>query len=273
MELSSVINMQLKLAQLGQAGQSSSANAVSQLLGQAGQVSSSTSAANTVSQLLAPANQRVSQQLQSTNVQLSAYGQIKSAFGSAQTAAGSVVAAATSKTASNSDVEKAAQAFVDAYNQASQAVGTAVNGTGKQAGALATDFRAKVAGSDLAQALTGGTGLADLKQAGITQNKNGTLTLDTKVLDQALQSNSTQTKGALARLGQQVGTSAGRELASGGNVGASVGSLTSRSQSLTAQQTALQQQAAVLQNTLEKQSAVLNYATAGGLAAYKSLLG
>ena len=273
MQISSVIDMQLKLAQLGQAGQSGVAGTVSQLLGQANQAGSSTNAANTVTQLLAPATQRVSQQLQSTNVQLSAYGQIKSAFGSVQTAANSLVSATASKTATNIDVEKAAQAFVDAYNQAAQSIGTAVNGTAKAAGALATDARAKLAGSDLAQALTGGNGLADLKQAGITQNKNGTLTLDAKALDQALQSNSAQTKGALARLGQQVGASTGRELASGGNVGSSVGSLTSRSQTLTAQQTTLQQQATALQGVLERQGAVLNYSTAGGLAAYHSLLG
>ena len=253
MDLSSMVKIQVQLAQIGQTSQSASANSASQIL--------------------APANKRLSQQLESTNVQLSSYGQIKSAFGSAQTAASSLADTATSKKATNSDVEKAAQAFVNSYNQATQAVSTAVNGTGKQTGALASDFRAKRAGSDLAQSLTSGTKLADLKQVGITQNKNGTLTLDTKALQNALQSNPTQAKSTLAHLGQQVGTSAGHELASSGNVGASVGSLTNKSQSLAAQQTALQQQAVAIQGTLDQQSAILNYATAGGLAAYKNLLG
>ena len=254
MDLSSVVNMQVRLAQVDQA------------TGQSGSVSAA-------SQLLAPANKRLSQQLDSTNVQLSAYGQIESAFGSVQTSVGGLAGAAISKTASNADVEKVAQAFVNSYNQAAQAVNTAVAGTGKQTGALASDLRAKRAGGDLAQALSSGTGLADLKQAGITQNKNGTLTLDTKALEQALQSSPAQAKSALNRLGQQVGASAGRELASTGNVGAGVSSLTSKAQSLTAQQTTLQQQALAVQNTLDRQSAVLNYAAASGLAAYKNLLG
>jgi flagellar capping protein FliD len=117
-----------------------------------------------------------------------------------------------------------------------------------------------------------GAGLADLKQSGITLNKNGTLTLDTKALEQSLQSNSAQAKSSLASIGQQVSASTGRELAGGGNVGGSIGTLTNRSQSLTAQQTALQQQATSVQGLLEQQSNVLNYSTANGLAAYQKLL-
>lgn len=258
MELSKVADLQLKFAQLTQVGQSGQSNG----------------AASTVaSELLAPVSKRLAQQAESTNVKLSAYGQIKSGFGSAQTAAASLAHTAMSKAAGSADLTKAAQAFVNAYNQANQAVTTAVKGSGTQPGTLAADVRAKRAASDLAQTVTGGRGPADLKQAGITQNKDGSLALDMKALEQSLQANSAETRNALARLGQQVDAGVGRELASRGNVGASVSSLTSRSQALSAQQAALQQQAADLQNTPDRRNTVLSYAAASGLAAYQKLLG
>ncbi len=251
MDVSTIARTQIGLAQIGQTSQSGSVGGASQML--------------------TPASKRIGQQLESTNVRLSAYGQIKSSFSGAQTSATALTNAATSKTATTSDVAKAAQAFVDAYNQAAKSVSSAT-ATGKQAGALATDLRAKSAGNDLAS-LTRGNGLANLKQAGITANTDGTLSLDTKALNSALQANPSATKNALSAIGQQVSASTGRELASTGNVGSSVNRLNSRAETLTAQQASLQQQAANLQSQTDKQGAVLNYAVASNLAAYKSLLG
>ncbi|MGE5466202.1 MAG: flagellar filament capping protein FliD [Ignavibacteria bacterium] len=253
MDVSTLVNTQLQLGQLAQAG--------------------GTSSATSVGKLMAPATQRVERELQSTNVKLSAYGQIKSAFAGAETAAGTLTRTAKSKTATDADVQKAAQAFVAAYNQASQTVAAATDASAKQPGALASEGRARSAGADLSRSLTAGNSLSDLKQAGISLGKNGTLTLDTKAFAQALQSNPSQTKAALASLGQQVNTAADRELASSGNVGTSVNRLSSRAQTLAAQQTALQQQASSLQATLGKQGAALDYVTASGLAAYRNILG
>jgi hypothetical protein len=266
--ISNISNMQIQLALLGQGNPTGSSSGFGQLLG----LSSTSSSSDTVTQLLAPANKRLSQQLESTKVQLSAYGQIKSAFSGVETAAGGLVATAASKTASNAEVVKAAQAFVNSYNQAIQAVGSAIQGTGTQSGALASDIRAKRAGGDLTQALTSGSGLANLKSAGITQNNNGTLSLNATALEQALQSSAIQTKSALTSIGQQLASSAGRELANSGNVGIGVNSLTSKSQSLSAQQTILQQQASYLQSALDRQSAMFSYSASNGIAAYQSLL-
>lgn len=243
LNISSIVNTRMQVAGLAQSG----------------------SATGGADQLLSAANKRVGQQLASTNVQLSAYGQIKGAFGSLQGAAGTLSDAANGKTATSSDIVKAAQAFVANFNQAAQSVASGVGGQG----ALASDVRARLAGNDLGRALGG----VNLQQVGITQNKNGTLTLDTKALEQALQANPAQAKSALAQLGQQVGTTVGQELGNRGNVGAGFNSLTNRSQSLAAQQTALQQQAESVQGLLQKQGAILNYATASGLAAYRSILG
>jgi flagellar hook-associated protein 2 len=254
MDITTLVNTRLQIAQLGQ-------------------TTTGSNASSTVRNLTSTANDRLGRELQSTNVKLSAYGQIKSAFGAAQTAASGLTTAATSKTATNADIEKAAQAFVNAYNQAAQSVSSATSTSSKQTGALASESRARSAGNDLTRSLTGGNGLANLKQAGIALNANGTLSLDTKALQNALQSNASQTRNALSGIGQQVGSATERELASTGNVGLSVGKLSSRAQTLSSQQATLQQQAASLQSQLEKQSTTLNYATANGLAAYQNILG
>ncbi|HEX8988393.1 MAG TPA: flagellar filament capping protein FliD [Rhodocyclaceae bacterium] len=253
MDIGTLVSTQLQFAQLSQ--------------------STSTRTTTQVGDLTAPAAQRIGRQFESTNVQLSAYGQIKSAFAGAQTAATALGTSATSKTAPSADIVKAAQAFVDSYNLAVKTVSGATANSASQPGALASDLRARAAATDLARSVTSGNALASLKQAGIALNRNGTLTLDTKALQQALQSSGTQTKGALASLAGQVGGAAGRELAGTGNVGISVARLTSRAQALAGQQSALQQQAASVQSTLDRQGATLNYATANGLAAYQRLMG
>lgn len=253
MDVSTIVKTQVSMARLGSA--------------------SATSGSSSVSDALAPATQRISKQLESTNVKLSAFGQIKGAFAGTQTAAASLSKTAANKTATNADIQKAAQAFVNAYNAATQSVSAAVNGTGKQAGALSSDFRAKLAGNDLAQSLAGGGSASALKQIGITANKNGTLTLDTKALEQALQSNGSQAKQTLSSLAQSVGASATRALESSGNVGSSYRKLSSQSQSLTNQQEALAQQASSIQATLEQQKSTMSYTASIGLASYRSVLG
>lgn len=254
MDISTLVKTGLQIAQLSQSQAASKPGGAS-------------------ANLATAANDRLGRELQSTNVKLSAYGQIKSAFGGAQTAATGLTAAATSKTATNADIEKAAQAFVSAYNQATQSVSSATGTSAKQVGALATDSRARAAGTDLARSITGNTSPASLKQIGITMNKNGTMSLDTKALQAALQSNPSQAKGALANLGQQVNAATSRELASTGNVGISVGKLTTQAQTLTSRQQTLQQTTASTQSQLEQQKTTLNYATANSLAAYQKVLG
>jgi flagellar hook-associated protein 2 len=249
MDLSSIVRMQVQIAQRAQA---------------------STSTAS--SELLTPATKRITEQLDSTKVQLSAYGQIKSAVSGVQASASALGTSAISKTATPADVVKAAKAFVDSYNQARQAITTAVTGTGGKVGALASDMRAAKAGNDLANALTGSTSANDLKQAGISLNKDGSLALDTAALTQSLASKPTETKSILTRLSQQEGSSAGKALASTGNVGGSINSLTNRSEKLSSQQAMLQQQAVSAQAMLDQQNSILNYSSANGLAAYKSVL-
>ncbi|CAG0973984.1 hypothetical protein RHDC4_01466 [Rhodocyclaceae bacterium] len=262
MDISSIVSSTLQLARVTQSGQTEPT------AGTSGSLS-----AQNVGALLAPATKRLSQQLESTNVRLSAYGQIKSAFAGTEAAARGLTKTAGDATATTADVSKAAQALVSAFNQSSGSLREAVQGTGSRPGALASDVRAQFAANDLARSVTGATEEAELKRIGITRSKEGGLSLDVKALEQALATNPAEARSTLAALGGAVGATAERELAATGNVGASVGSLTSRSQSLSTQQASLQKQAETLQATLDAQNAVLNYTTASGLSAYRSLLG
>lgn len=243
MDISNIVRSQWQLAQIGQSGGAGSA----------------------IEKAFARSSERVGQQLQSANVQLSSYGQVKSAFAGLQGAAGALGEAAASKTTSAADLKKAVQGFVDSFNQAAKSV------AGIKTGALADNGRARLAANDLARSLTAGNGLGDLRQLGISRGKDGSLSLDAKALDQVLQTNTDKVKGAMADLGKQVGATMGRELAGSGNVGAGVASLTDKVKVLTQQQTTQQQQSAAVLQAIGQQTNQLNYSAAGGIAAYQSL--
>lgn len=235
--------------------------------GQASQ-SSRTSGTDQVAAAFEKAESRVTKQLESTKVQLSAYGQIKAAFADVQTASKALTD--PKQTATVEDVKKVAGSFVDAYNKANKAVSVATQNAGKEVGALANDARARIAGSDLRRSVAEGNSLADLKKVGITQNKDGSLAIDTKALESAFQANPEQVRSTLASVGTQVDNTATRELAKSGNVGSSVTALSNRSRNLEAQQSTQQGLAAAAQRQIDQQTARLNpdNAFASGVAAY-----
>lgn len=257
MDLSNIVSSTLLLAKLDQT-----------------RLTPPTTSTTATADLLAPVTKRLNQQIESTKVQLSAYGQIKSAFSTAQGAAAGLNTAAQSKTATNVDIEKAAQAFVSAYNQAATTVNSAINPTAGQSGALASDLRAKFAGNGLARAASGAASAADLKQAGISRNTDGTLSFDAKVLQQSLQANPSEAKATLAKIGQAVDTATSRELGGSGNVGGSVTNLSKREEVLSSQQAQLAAQSSALDSVLSQRDSLLNsYSTNSYIAAYKSLFG
>lgn len=225
--------------------------------------------ADPVSKAYTQANDRVEKQLQSTNVQLSAYGQIKGGLSEVQTA--SKTLSDPKQTATTADIKKAVEGFVSAYNKTNSAVDRAVQGDGKQAGALAGDSRAKVTDSNLQRTLSSGSNLADLKKIGITQNKDGSLSVDAKALDNALKSNSGQVRSSVAGVAGQLDKTASRELASSGNVGSSFNSLSSRSRSLESKLSTQQDQMSAAQGLVEKNSNRLNDAFAVGVSAYQRM--
>lgn len=238
---------------------------------QSGSVGSNTAAVarkdgtSAVAKATKRATDRTEQQLESTQVQLSAYGQIKGAVSELQTASKAVTE--PKKTATADDARKTIENFVSAYNKANDTVTRTTRSNRREAGALANDARARGAGNDLRRAVAENDGLAELKKAGINQNRDGSLSLDTKALDKALKERPAETVTAVAEVATKVERTATRELASNGNVGASVQTLDQRSRRLEAEQSSQQALIEASRRTAEQKTA--NVAQAAGIAAYQ----
>ena len=215
------------------------------------------------------ASDRVAQQLNTTDVQLSAFGQIKAGFADVQSAGKNL--ADPKKTETVDDVKKAVQSFADAYNATAKAVSTATRNDGKVNGALADDSRARLAGYDLRRVVMNDNNMADLKKIGISISQDGTMSVDTKVLQNAMQANPDTVKDTLARIGQQAGQAAKKELASTGNVGSAVDTLNSRAKNLEAQMTEQQKLASASQASVQRQASIIGNAAASGVAAYMQM--
>lgn len=209
---------------------------------------------------------RTEEKLESTKVQLSAYGQIKGAVSELQAASKAV--SEPRKTATADEARKTIENFVSAYNKANATVARTTRNDRKESGALANDTRARGAGNDLRRSVSESEGLAKLDKAGITQNKDGSLSLDTKALDKALKESPTETVAAVANVARQVEKTATKELASNGNVGSSVQTLDERSRRLEAEQAAQQAAVEASQRTVQQKTANIAQA-ASGIAAYQ----
>lgn len=234
-------------------------------------LASKTATTDPLTQAFTAGSKRVTEQLEQTQVQLSSYGQIKSGFASLASTANNLTT--LGKTASASDVSKAAQAFVSAFNSTNAALGTAVDGSGKGAGVLANDSLARLASNDLRRVVTSSSGVADLQKIGISVGAGGSLSVDSQVLEKAMQTNPDAVKSTLAKLGQQASKTATQELSSGGAVGSAMNSLNSRNKTLTTQQTQQQNLAASAQAAIE-QSAEQSSSFGGlsaGISAYMKM--
>lgn len=233
--------------------------------------SGTSASADPLTQALDVANKRTSAQISQTNVQLSSYGQIKSGFASLQSTGQALTT--LSKNTSATDVTKAAQSFVDAFNSTTSAVSTAVNGNGKSPGVLANDSLARLSSNDLRRVVTSGSSNADLQKIGISVNSNGSLSLDSAALGKAIAANPDAVKGTLAKLGQQASTTATKELSSGGAVGSAVKSLNSQARNLAAKQTQEQKLAASAQAATQQTSIqTTNFGgISAGIAAYMKM--
>ena len=215
------------------------------------------------------ASKRIGQQVSATNVQLSAFGQIKSSFADIQSAGKSL--SAPGKTSTTEDTTKAVQSFADAFNNATRVVNAAIRGEGKAAGALAGDGHANLAAFDLKKIVTSGNNASDLKKIGISVNQDGTLSVDTKVLQSAMQANPGSAQDTLARVGAQAVQAAQKELSGNGNVGGSVNTLSARARNLEARAAGQQKLAADSQHAVQQQTANIGNNAAGGIAAYTQM--
>lgn len=224
---------------------------------------SRTESSDPVRQAFQKADKRVQQQRELVSVELSSFGKLKSSFSDVQTSSRAL--SSSKQTATDADIKKAASNFVKAFNSAAQ---TAKAATTAQA-TLADSSRARAAESDLRRSIsTDAATASDLKQIGITRQKDGTLAIDEEKFDAALKANPDALRGTLSKIGQQVDRTATRELSANGNIGRSVNTLTSRAKILESQQVEQQAQAAAAQQAVSAQNATRNNNVNPGIAAY-----
>jgi hypothetical protein len=204
---------------------------------------SSTTQVDPVQKAFSSASARLAKDLQATSVQVSAYGQVKAGFARAEDA-GKALATATSTTPA-ADTKKGLQALVTAYNETrGAAAGTAPG-------------NAQNAANDLRRTLSSDANRSDLRALGITQQKDGSLALDTKALDSALQANSANVRAVASRVGGQVEQTATRALATNGNLTSTLNTLNARAQGMEARQAEQQGLASASQQSVQQISARL----------------
>lgn len=183
---------------------------------------------------LQKAENRIQAQVESTNVQFSAFGKLQSAV--AQTQTNAKAAAGLSANAKTEDVKAVATKLVEAFNST---IDTA-KGASSAAGETATGRNALRVGRDLTRAVASGDStLAALKKIGASVGTDGKLVLDKAKFDAAQTANAADVRNSLVTLGQQIDKVARKELGSDGSVGSTVSALSQRSATLKFQQASL----------------------------------
>jgi hypothetical protein len=212
---------------------------------------------------LQKAEKRIQSEVDVTTTQLSSFGKLKSAVSQAQVSSRAL--SGLSASSKSADVKTAAENFVSAFNNA---INTAKE-TAAVPGDTAAVRGAGSVGKDLLRAVSLDSATTGaLKKAGFSLNGDGNLVLNAKVFASEQKGNPSGLQETLAKIGQQVGKAATKNLASDGSVGVSMTSLNQRSTVLKSQQatlSSLQQQAT---------SSVQGSANAGffnfGLTAYQN---
>lgn len=185
--------------------------------------------------------ERLGRESESTQVKLSAFGQVKSAAEQTRTAANALREG--DKLATADDVKKAVTSFVSAVNNEQGAIRRVSSGEMDSTGrAGPVDGRLRNVGTGLRRALQGpgGGNESDLGNMGITLASDGSMKVDTKKLEQAFAANPDKVKEVLSRVGSGVAEASSRQLSNQGYVGGSVNRLNQRLDSL-AQNQALYQ--------------------------------
>ncbi len=212
------------------------------------------------------ASKSVGQQVDATNVQLSPFGQVKSSYVDVQSAGRTLTTPA--KTSTVEDATKAIQSFANSYNNATKIVNTASSSTGTLAG----NGQANSASINLKNVVTSGSNAADLKAIGVSVNQDGTISVDAKVLQSAMQANPGSVQDTLAKVGALAVQASQTELSSTGNVGGAGNTLSARTKNPGTRATGQQKLAANSQNTVQQQTANIGNNAAGGIAAYTQMV-
>ena len=241
-------------------------------LGQSERPRSSTSA-DAVSQALDQANQRIEAQRSTTDVRLSAFGQIRSSVAQLQDSSRALTL--SDNTDTSDEARSAAETFVSAFNTAQDTANRTVNGTpgsteGNTDGALSGDGRANVAASELSRTLSNSSAEA-LRTIGINRAQNGTLSIDSQRFEQALQNAPQSVSNVLAETGQQVEQATRRQLEGSSTLSRAEENLNRQAQALETRQAQQQELAANLQQATEQAAARFNSVAASGIRAYEQI--
>lgn len=192
--------------------------------------------------------ERLSQQAESTRVQLSAVGQVKSATAQVEAAAKKLQDG--KNVGSAADAAKAAQGFADAFNAQLKA-GKETSGAGSAR--AANEVKRAVEGP-------GGADRAALQQAGITFAKDGSAKVDAKALEKAYQANPEQVKQTLGRLGTAAADTSSKQLSSNGTVGGTINRLTEKLGNIEQKQADFQARLEQSQKTVQEEDRRANEA-------------
>lgn len=160
-------------------------------------------ASDAVSPTSERAEPRVEQQSASTQVSLSASGQLRSSVAQLQESS----AALADDTNTPAERSAAAQNFVNAYNNAQAAARSVMS---EDEGAIAEDDRAAIA-NQINRSLDDNS-RERLRQIGIASGQDGTLSLDQQRFQRALQNDAQQVGSALAEVDRQVQEATSRPL-------------------------------------------------------------
>lgn len=187
-----------------------------------------TAKTDAVSTSLNKSSTKIQTQLDAATASLSALGKFKASVSVLQTSAQSL--SQFTATSSSDDVKKGLSSFIANFNAmvaSTKTVATDSSGVDRISKGMTRAMSA-----DLSK-------ISDLRNMGFTKASDGTLKLDAAKFEAAYKASPSAVQSTLSKLGQLVDKSANKELASGGRIGSSMESLSSKSSLLKLQQSAL----------------------------------
>lgn len=195
---------------------------------------------------------KIQTQLDTASTSLSTFGKFKASVSVTQVSAQSL--SKFTATSSSDDVRKGLTSFITNFNSMVASTQTAAAETSGVQRISRGMTRAMSA--DLSK-------ITELRNMGFTKASDGTLKLDAAKFDAAYTASPSTVQSTLAKLGKLVDKSANKELASGGSIGNTMDSLTSKSSLLKLQQS-------VLLKASQQYTSWLQSGTGSALNAYKS---
>lgn len=201
--------------------------------------------------------QSIAREAESARVRLSAFGQAKSAAADVQSIARTLQDA--TKVGSVDAAKKVVENFVQAFNVEKAALAK-----------VSADGGGVVASSQL-QRFTADNASA-LKSVGINVQQDGTLAVDTKVIENAFRQNPQTMVQSLGNIGRAVEVVTTRQLSNTGSVGAAVESLSNRVQQLETSQAVVQERITASQQAVEAATRRYGFGVTGA-SAYRGIFG